>query len=168
MSAGWIKLHRSLVEHWVHEDPFVFRAWCDLLLLANHKDSKIFFCGEALEIKKGQRLTSIRKLALLWNCDPKTAKKILTTFEQDGMIKTQNMRYHGTLITIDNYSVYQAEKEERWRAVSTADSPTDSPAVSLAPSLTASLQTRMNKNDKNDKERKKTASGGGIFGGEWE
>ena len=149
-NSGWIKLHRIMTDHWVHDDPFMYRAWCDLLLLANHKDSKVLFCGETITVKKGQRITSIKKLSLLWNCSPKTAKRVLNLFENDGMIKTQNLKNRGTLISIVNYCVYQQESDAKGKTNYPTDYPTEEPTTYP----TEYLQTRMNKNElKNEKEK---------------
>jgi len=42
---GWIRVYRSIQEHWLwQEKPFSKgQAWLDLLLSANHQDSKIIF-----------------------------------------------------------------------------------------------------------------------------
>ena len=167
MIPGWVKSYRSLMEHWVHEDPFAYRAWGDLLQLANHKDNKIVFCGEPMTIKKGQHLTSMRKLSRLWNCDTKKVKRMLDSFKKDSMIEVQNVRQHATLITIVNYSVYQGKEEGNGNtnAHSVAYSNTDTNGDSIADAV--ALQTRMIKNDfKNDlKEEKKPAQRTGTFGG---
>ncbi|EAC3914326.1 DNA replication protein DnaD, partial [Listeria monocytogenes] len=38
MSSGWIKIYRSLQEHWIWENEKYLKWWLDLLLLANHQD----------------------------------------------------------------------------------------------------------------------------------
>lgn len=70
MSCGWIKLHRKLQDCWIWQEnePFDKRsAWVDLLLSANHSDKKILFNGELIIVKRGQVLTSIRKLSAKWS-----------------------------------------------------------------------------------------------------
>ena len=179
MLTGWIKSHRSLMEHWVHEDPFTYRAWCDLLHLVNHKDGKIMFCGEAVTIHKGQRLTSMKKLSLLWNCDVKKVERTLNAFKKDSMIITENFKHKGTLITIVNYKQYQGFSEgERESNDHSVDHSNDSSfdhgsayGDDYSSAQGSALQTRMNKNDyKNDiTTKKKTPAGAySIFGGELE
>ena len=65
MQLGWIKLQRSITEHWLHEDkPFNrFGAWIDLLLMANHDARKLPTRTGVLTIERGQMLTSTRSLA---------------------------------------------------------------------------------------------------------
>ena len=47
---GWIKVHRQLQECWIWLDNDKFtkgQAWVDLLLFANHRDTKIPVDGKA-------------------------------------------------------------------------------------------------------------------------
>ncbi|WWU65192.1 hypothetical protein QJR26_03395 [Clostridium baratii] len=109
MVEGWLKLYRSIKDHWLWEDkPFSRgQAFIDLLLMANHKDNKILFNGELVEVKRGSRITSLRQLSEGWGWSTKKTKKFLELLEKDKMIKvkTDNKK---TLITIENYSIYQS------------------------------------------------------------
>lgn len=158
---GWIKLHRQLQEcpMWYAERFSKGQAWVDLLLLANHRDKKILFNGEIITIQRGQYLTSMVKLAEKWGWSRPTVVKFLNLLEKDMMI-TRSSDNTKTLITIENYSVYQ-------------DSSEDDLQPSLQPSLQPTLQDSCNpidnpinnplytnkndkniKNDKNDKNVK--------------
>lgn len=110
MAEGWIKLHRAIQEHWLWDDePFTRgQAFIDLLLMVNHKDKKIMFNGELIEVKKGSKITSLRQLSDRWKWSTNKVKKYLEQLQKDGMInyKCDNKK---TLITIENYSVYQGQ-----------------------------------------------------------
>lgn len=111
-SAGWIKLYRKLQDCWIwkEDEPFDKRsAWVDLLLTANHSDKKILFNGDFITVKKGQILTSVRKLAERWKWSTNRVYRFLKLLENDKMIirKSDNDR---TLLTIENYSVYQCSE----------------------------------------------------------
>lgn len=106
---GWICLHRKIQDCWVWEDksPFDYRsAWVDLLMMANHEDKKLFFNGEFITVKAGQRLTSIHHLAERWGWGINKLYKFLRALEEDRMITLYSGK-HGTLVTIVNYGVYQ-------------------------------------------------------------
>lgn len=115
-NIGYIKLHRQIQECWIWDgdEPFSKgQAWVDLLLLVNHADKKTSFNGQIITIKRGQRLTSIRKLAERWKWSRKKVSNFLDLLESDEMI-TQERATKATLITIVNYSVYQySEGDER-------------------------------------------------------
>lgn len=110
MAEGWIKLHRAIQEHWLWDDePFTRgQAFIDLLLMVNHKDKKIMFNGELIEVKKGSKITSLRQLSDRWKWSTNKVKKYLEQLQKDGMInyKSDNKK---TLLTIENYEVYQGQ-----------------------------------------------------------
>lgn len=137
---GWIKLHRQLQECpiWYGDRFSKGQAWVDLLLLANHRDKKILFNGEIQTIGRGQYLTSTVKLAEKWGWNRKTVSSYLKLLEQDKMI-TKISDNTKTLITIENYEVFQGIDEEVDNSLDNLlPNPTDNP-----------LDT--NKNIKNDK-----------------
>lgn len=106
--AGWQKVYRDITKHWLWEDkPFSRgQAFIDLLLMVNHQDKKILFNGDLVEVKRGSKITSLRKLSEEWGWSTKKTKKFLELLEKDNMItvKSDNKK---TLITIENYSLYQ-------------------------------------------------------------
>ena len=62
---GWIKLHRSIHNHWIYKEKrkfSKFEAWIDLLLLVNHKDNTFLLGNELTRCKRGMYITSIREL----------------------------------------------------------------------------------------------------------
>ena len=156
MAKGWIKLHRAIMDNWVYQDSYMFHCWIDLLLLANYEQKKIPVFKRLVVIEAGQHLTSYRKLADRWQCNTRTVKKILDTFQSDGMIAYES-RYGGTLVSISNYKQYQGflepERNTEYNTEYNAEC----------------IQTRMSKNVKNDtrmnKEDKKAVSPHSFYEG---
>ena len=108
---GWIKTYRKIQDCWIwlEKEPFDKRsAWIDLLLTANHSDVRIRFNGEFITVEKGQILTSIRKLSDKWHWSYDKVLRFLKLIELDGMIKRDSDNFR-TLITIENYELYQDE-----------------------------------------------------------
>lgn len=128
---GWIKLHRKLLDCWIwqEDEPFDKRsAWIDLLLKANHSDKKILFNGQLIIVKKGQILTSVRKLSSGWNWSVNKVYRFLKLLENDGMLKKESDKDR-TLLTIENYGVYQfVENTNGNTNEHMADTPTETPA----------------------------------------
>lgn len=153
MDNGWIKLHRSIMNHWVYDDYEMEHYWIDLLLLANHKQHKKYIFKNLIVIEAGQHHTSVRQLSARWNVSKDKVRSVLKTFEQDNMIITEKI-YNGTLITIVNYGIYQGRKDTD----KDTDSYTDSYTHQDTDKDTDSILTRSNKNDirmiKNDKEKR--------------
>lgn len=65
---GWIKIHRQICENWVWaEKPYSKgQAWIDLLLLANHQESKTPYKGEIISLKRGTVYRSVLWLSGRW------------------------------------------------------------------------------------------------------
>lgn len=109
MAYGWIKIYRSIWDNdlWVSEDPFDIRAaWIDLIMLANHEDGTVVEGRRKRIIKRGQHKTSMRKLAVRWHRSMGWVSRYLTMLQELGMI-TFVVNTNGTLITIENYGVFQ-------------------------------------------------------------
>lgn len=151
---GWIKLHRKLWEDELWEDesePHNKRsAWIDLLMMVNHEDKEILFDGQLITVKRGQRLTSIRKLAQRWGWSKDRTLNYLKLLEASGKIirETDSRR---TLITVVKYSVYQGDQD------SNKDTDKDSkPTVDRHQQghqlATNKNDIRMIKNEKNEEE----------------
>lgn len=154
---GWLKLYRSIQNHWLWEDkPFSRgQAFIDLLLMANHKDNKILFNGELIEVKRGSRITSLRQLSDAWGWSTTKVKKFLELLEKENMItvKSDNKK---TLVTIENYRVYQ-EVGNTEETQEKQQSNTEVTQKKIKKN-SKEIQKKTNKNDKerykNDKERK--------------
>lgn len=106
---GWIKLHRKIKDNWIWEDPAMFQAWIDILLMVNHQDKKIKVNGQLTTIKRGEKLTSILKLAERWGWSRKRVMRFLDLLEEDGMCTTKRTP-NGTTLKVSNYAEYQGFK----------------------------------------------------------
>lgn len=151
--SGWVKLYRKIMECLIWNDdkePFDKRsAWIDLILLANHSDTKMIFDGKPITVKAGQRITSIRILSERWHWSKDRVKRFLDLLESEGMIirDSDNRR---TLLTIVNYGTYQGERDTD----KDSDKDTHKDTHKDSNKDTDKSQTRMNKNEKNEKNDK--------------
>lgn len=144
-AQGWIKLHRKLLDCALfdgNEPSDRKSAWIDLLLLANHNDKKVIFNGQPTIVKAGQRITSIRKLAAMWNWSKDRTERFLDLLESEGMI-TRESDNHRTVLTIVNYEFYQGQCD--------TDKDTDKDTHKDTHKDTDKPQTRIKKNDKEEK-----------------
>ena len=115
MAQGWISIHRKIQECdiWLDDEPFDRRsAWIDLLLLANHEDKSIIFDGHRITVKRGQYLSSVRKLSAKWHWGKNKTLAFLRLLEECEMI-TREADSRRTLITIAKYDIYQNEDIEQ-------------------------------------------------------
>ena len=110
MSYGWISIHRKIQDNLIWNDKPFNRgaAWIDLIMLANHENKKIIFNGSMVEIKRGEKITSLRKLSERWGWSRGKTKKFLNLLKDENMIefKTDHQK---TTYKIVNYNVYQNE-----------------------------------------------------------
>jgi len=109
MKEGWIALHRKLrnCDIWIDEEPFDRRsAWIDLLLSANHEDRGLIFDGHRVVVKRGQLITSVRKLSVKWHWGKDKTLSYLRLLEELNMIE-RSADSRKTLLTIVNYEFYQ-------------------------------------------------------------
>ena len=153
--AGWQKIYRDIQEHWLWEDKPLSRgqAWIDLILLVNHEDNKALIDGELVEVKRGSKITSLRKLAEQWGWSTTKVKKFLEQLKKDNMIAFESDNKK-TLVTIENYDVYQGKESTEITVKKQLDN-TEVTQKNFK-SNSEVIQKKTNKNDKeyikNDKE----------------
>lgn len=83
---GWISIYRQIIDNWLWKsnEPFDKRsAWIDLLLMVNHKTENIEFNGKIIAIERGQRITSIEKLADRWKWSRHKVSNFLIKLEKE-------------------------------------------------------------------------------------
>ena len=106
---GWISLHRKILENPILNRSRIysnFEAWIWLLLKANHKDNKFILGSEVLEVKKGQMITSQKKLCRQFKWGSTKLRTFLKLLQSDKMIELKPSS-KATQITICNYDTYQ-------------------------------------------------------------
>ena len=107
--SGWIKLYRSIRDHWVFQDESYFRAWCIILMKVNHEPKKSLIHGRLVDCERGQSLLSLQSWVEEFGVNRWSIKKVRTFFkllENDGMIITEGMQ-KTTRLTVCNYETYQ-------------------------------------------------------------
>ena len=159
---GWIKIHKKIIDSAVWSDPLRLKAWIHILISANYEDKEWFANGRLVQIKRGQLVTSIRKLKEAWGCSERTVRRILKQFEDLGMIKVQTPFKRYTLLTVVKYSDFQdkghtkgdieGDSEGDGQGDIEGDSEGDSEGVQLKNNI------ELYKNDyKNEQEQKKAS-----------
>ena len=129
MSTGWVKLHRKLVDWEWYSDVNTTRVFLHLLIVANHKSNK----WRGIEISRGQRLTSISKLAKEVNLSERKIRTAIKHLKSTSEVTSYSSAQH-TVFTVVNYESYQEATSEVTSERQTSDK-----------------QVTTNKNDKNEK-----------------
>ena len=110
--SGWIKLHRSITNHWLYTEKRVFskfEAWNDILLTVNFTDAKTIIKGSLYEVKRGQSILSLESWSKRWNWNRSKVSRFLNTLQLDGMIVVKSDTVT-TQLTVCNYESYQGER----------------------------------------------------------
>lgn len=111
MAYGWISIHRKIQQSdiWLDKEPFDKRsAWIDLIMMANHEDRQVLFDGKFIEVKRGEKITSLRMLSEKWKWSRNKVKRFLKLLESGSMIELK-IDHQKTTYKIVNYNVYQNE-----------------------------------------------------------
>lgn len=97
-------------------------------MMVNHEDRQVLFNKKLVTVKRGSRITSIRKLAERWGWSRGRVARFLDMLEQDNMIATRRTTQK-TLINVINYSFYQSEKPKRGPRIEPQTEPQTGPRI---------------------------------------
>ena len=114
MSGGWIKVHRKILDNdWLCKSRTYsnFEAFMFLLLKANHKEGSFHIGTQVVEVKRGQLITSQKKLCKQFNWSNSKLRNYLKTAKNASMIHTETTS-KTTCLTILNYDTYQCTDTE--------------------------------------------------------
>ena len=104
--TGWVKVFRSMRNHWIWEDPIKFQWWIDIILEVNHQPQKVNLGYNLYDCDRGQSIKSLLNWGKRWNVSKDKARNFLKLLEKDKMIIIENMS-KTTRITVCNYDDYQ-------------------------------------------------------------
>lgn len=108
--SGWVKIHRSLREHFLYsfDEPEKSLAWIDILLSVNHSDTKVMIKAQSIIVLRGQMAVSQVSLQKRWKWSQNKVKRFLKLLKKEGMIDFEANELT-TLITVCNYDDYQGD-----------------------------------------------------------
>ena len=138
--TGWIRIFRSIRNHWIWNDPVKFQWWIDILLEVNHSSKKVNIGYNLFDCDRGQAVVSLLNWGKRWNVSKDKARNFLKLLEKDKMITLENLS-KTTRLTVCNYDSYQDILH---------DNQTQAKRKPNA-SQTQSHTTKNDKNDNNDK-----------------
>jgi len=105
---GWIKLHRTLLDHpfWLSQPFTKPQAWVDLLLLANHAPDYFFVAGQKIPVERGQVGRSLLTLGKRWKWSRGKVNRFMKFLQNERMVELKTGQ-HTSIVTICNYSAFQ-------------------------------------------------------------
>lgn len=110
MGERWVKLHRSMLDHWVSNDAKAFSIFLYLLLMANYSDGKqsIYHNGGQRYLKAGEVLVGRQQIAERLKISPSTVRNVLNRLKNGSLIELESDS-RGTIVYICNWEQYQTD-----------------------------------------------------------
>lgn len=108
-NEGWIKVHRSIREHWITQNANYYRAWGLLLMAVNYAPTKTRFNGEWITLKAGEMVTSYEHLAGVMMLSKAQTRRFIELLKEAEMVHFVTTR-RGAHLTVCNYSTYQESR----------------------------------------------------------
>jgi hypothetical protein len=108
---GWIKIDRSIQDHWIWQDAVKTRCWVAMLLNASHSHQKILVGSELVECHRGQIVASLRQLSESCMMNKDSLRHFLNLLIKEGMILCESHTKF-TRITICKYDSYQGSAHD--------------------------------------------------------
>lgn len=102
--GGWIKLHWKAQQSAVFSNGRTWAVWTRILLSCSCR-RQMLRNGTVLGI--GECVVSTKELAEWAECSQSTMKRILNSFEAEGMISVQKKDRNGTHLSVVNWRLYQ-------------------------------------------------------------
>ena len=145
---GWIKIDRSILNHWIWQDEKYFRWWIAILLNVNHEEKKFPVNSEVFICQPGESFRSVEDWSRVFGCSKPTVFKFFQMLESDEMISTKivgkgNRRKH--LLTVVNWNKYQKTETRNFTENFTENKPETLPKINP------------NKNEEKNKNEKKVS-----------
>lgn len=144
---GWIKLHRSFLDHWLCDEyrPLTKReAWETMLFMANYEDKKVLINGQLIDCRRGQCLYSIESWAKKFVWTIGQVRHFFKLLENDKMIVVEGMKYT-TRLTICNYDKYQ-DKQQTDNELTTNSQQTDNELTTTTKEVKKDKKLKKEKN----------------------
>ena len=105
--AGWIKISRKIVDHWLWQDAERLKWWLDLLFIAAWERKRQLVGKQLVFLQQGQLIASLSFLCKRWGRSRTMVEPYLALLVEEGMIRKEVSR-NISIITILNYDKYQA------------------------------------------------------------
>jgi len=107
--TGWIKLFRSIKNHWLWSKgkPLTkLEAWLLILIETNHEDEKCLIGNVLMDCNRGQKLYSLQTWAKLFNWSIQNVRTFFKLLQNDNMINIEGLQ-NTTRLTVCKYGTYQ-------------------------------------------------------------
>ena len=111
MNKGWIKISRSIRQHWIYANSKWLKWWIDILLRAEYNSQSTFYNKTKVFCKAGQFVSSFSRLAKDWGTSRKTVKAFFLLLSDEKMVTYKTTKRY-VIFNICNYGLYQRDETE--------------------------------------------------------
>lgn len=167
----WIKIYRGIIDSPVWEDDKRLKAWLYILLETTYRARTKYYRGQYIKLQRGDCFVTIRSMSKAIGCVPRTIRRILDQFQDDGMISYEIVTGMYAIIKPINYEAFQSGKLSDGITDDTTDDITKSTTESITDDTTESItdgiaktphHKKVNKDKKENKKNKNTPSPAGA------
>lgn len=117
--AGWISLHRKLMDNPIYSNAFMLKLWIHCLMKASHKEHKHLVGNQMVKLEPGQFVTGRHALAVEFNKGAKkdevvsaiTLWRWLKSFEEWQMLNIKTTTKY-SIVTVINWSEHQQNEQQ--------------------------------------------------------
>ena len=111
---GYVRLHREIINNPIFKKPLINHLFVYCLLRANHKDNKMVFNCQEIEVERGSFICGRKKLSEATGETEQNVRSALRTLQNLGMlqISTTKSTSKYSYITVCNYNDYQYNGDE--------------------------------------------------------
>lgn len=109
--AGWVKLHRTITDSFVFQNPDRLKFWVWCLCKASHRERKQNVGLQEVDLKKGQFIFGRKKASSELSMDESKIYRLLKTFENRNKIEVKSNNKF-SVVTIVNWTFYQGEEQQ--------------------------------------------------------
>ncbi len=111
--SGWIKLHRSTLNHWIFDDPETFKLWIALLLKATHTSHQQRVGNQVVSLEPGELIFGLESFAFLIDLHRSKIYRLINLMVEEGLISYDTYSYSAfSLIKIKDWEVWQKGQNE--------------------------------------------------------
>lgn len=108
---GWVKLHRKILHSAIFQNEKLLKIFIYFLAKSSHKTNEVRVGRQKIELKPGQLIFGRKKAASELDMKESTVRDYLKMLEEDGVISIKSTNKY-SVITVDNWGLYQSTSEE--------------------------------------------------------
>ncbi|MFC7061114.1 DnaD domain-containing protein [Halobacillus seohaensis] len=108
---GWVKLHRKILHSEIFDNEKMLKIFIYCLTKSSHKQAEARVGRQKVQLKPGEFIFGRKKAASELNMNESTVRDYLKILQEDGVITTYSTNKY-SVISVDNWAIYQSNEEQ--------------------------------------------------------